>query len=470
MADPAADVTDAELAVLRHLWDHGTATRRQITDALYPDGGPAHYTTVQKLLERLEAKGYVRSRAGRRRPGVHRRRRPGRPDPPAAAGRGRQAVRRVGRPAAHEPGRGRAADRRRAGGAAGAGAAAASRPTRSPGGDPWAPSRSLLLANAAAAAALAAVVAGRARVGPPAGVRATGRGCWCWSSSSPRRWWRCRWRSCPGEPGATAPPDRRRSSPPRVPSAPEPGRWNPAARPARLHPEPVDPRPGRRSAARAPAVEAAPPAAAVAPEPPADPPVRGLRPLAAASCSPSGSAGRSGGGGWSPSGSPGSAGGCRLAEPGPATTWSTRPGRSPAGSGCGGSRGRVRRCRRVPDGVGRARPAAAAPAAAAVGGPRRRTSGRRCWPTSWPTCARGDHWVRRLELVVLGVYWWFPVAWLAVPAAAPAPRRRAATPGWWAAARPGGRRTPRRWSRRWRSCRARGGCRWRPAARPGRPN
>jgi beta-lactamase regulating signal transducer with metallopeptidase domain len=24
---------------------------------------------------------------------------------------------------------------------------------------------------------------------------------------------------------------------------------------------------------------------------------------------------------------------------------------------------------------------------------------------------RGDHWVRRLELVVLGLYWWFPLAW-----------------------------------------------------------
>ena len=60
MADPP-DVTDAELAVLRHLWDRGTATRRQLTDAVYPDGGPAHYTTVQKLLERLEAKGHVRS-------------------------------------------------------------------------------------------------------------------------------------------------------------------------------------------------------------------------------------------------------------------------------------------------------------------------------------------------------------------------------------------------------------------------
>ena len=26
---------------------------------------------------------------------------------------------------------------------------------------------------------------------------------------------------------------------------------------------------------------------------------------------------------------------------------------------------------------------------------------------------RGDHWVRRLELLALGLYWWFPVAWLA---------------------------------------------------------
>jgi BlaI family transcriptional regulator, penicillinase repressor len=59
--DDPPDVSDKELEVLRHLWDRGTATRRQVTDALYPDGGPAHYTTVQKLLERLEAKGYVRS-------------------------------------------------------------------------------------------------------------------------------------------------------------------------------------------------------------------------------------------------------------------------------------------------------------------------------------------------------------------------------------------------------------------------
>jgi BlaI family penicillinase repressor len=59
MARTPQDVTDAELAVLQVLWERGPASRRQLTDLLYPGGSPAHYTTVQKLLERLEAKGYV---------------------------------------------------------------------------------------------------------------------------------------------------------------------------------------------------------------------------------------------------------------------------------------------------------------------------------------------------------------------------------------------------------------------------
>jgi BlaI family transcriptional regulator, penicillinase repressor len=59
MARPAQDVTDAELAVLEVLWRQGPCSRRQIADVLYPGGQPAHYTTVQKLLERLEAKGCV---------------------------------------------------------------------------------------------------------------------------------------------------------------------------------------------------------------------------------------------------------------------------------------------------------------------------------------------------------------------------------------------------------------------------
>lgn len=54
------DVTDTELAILQVLWDQGNATRRQITDALYPGGGESHYATVQNLLGRLERKGFVR--------------------------------------------------------------------------------------------------------------------------------------------------------------------------------------------------------------------------------------------------------------------------------------------------------------------------------------------------------------------------------------------------------------------------
>lgn len=59
------DVTDAELAVLQLLWDRGAATIRQLTDALYPHANDVYYATVQKLLERLEAKGHVtRDRSG----------------------------------------------------------------------------------------------------------------------------------------------------------------------------------------------------------------------------------------------------------------------------------------------------------------------------------------------------------------------------------------------------------------------
>jgi predicted transcriptional regulator len=56
----ATDVTDTELAMLQVLWDRGEVTRRQIADALYPGGSESHYATVQKLLERLEKKGFVR--------------------------------------------------------------------------------------------------------------------------------------------------------------------------------------------------------------------------------------------------------------------------------------------------------------------------------------------------------------------------------------------------------------------------
>lgn len=60
MARPARDITESELAVLRVLWEKPSATIRQLTDLLYPGGSAAQYATVQKLLDRMEAKGYVR--------------------------------------------------------------------------------------------------------------------------------------------------------------------------------------------------------------------------------------------------------------------------------------------------------------------------------------------------------------------------------------------------------------------------
>jgi predicted transcriptional regulator len=58
MAREPQDVTDAELAVLEVLWREGTATVRQLRETVYPDDESQH-TTVQKLLDRLDQKGYV---------------------------------------------------------------------------------------------------------------------------------------------------------------------------------------------------------------------------------------------------------------------------------------------------------------------------------------------------------------------------------------------------------------------------
>jgi predicted transcriptional regulator len=60
MGRPAQDITESELAVLRILWDRQTATIRQLSDILYPGGEAAQYATVQKLLDRMETKGYVK--------------------------------------------------------------------------------------------------------------------------------------------------------------------------------------------------------------------------------------------------------------------------------------------------------------------------------------------------------------------------------------------------------------------------
>ena len=61
MARKFVGVSDAEMAVLRILWAHGPATVREAGVRLKPGKRCWAYTTIQTLLNRLEAKGYVAS-------------------------------------------------------------------------------------------------------------------------------------------------------------------------------------------------------------------------------------------------------------------------------------------------------------------------------------------------------------------------------------------------------------------------
>jgi BlaI family transcriptional regulator, penicillinase repressor len=58
------DVTEAELALLQVLWDDGPATIRQLVERVYKQTGTSVYATVQKLLDRLEAKECVQRERG----------------------------------------------------------------------------------------------------------------------------------------------------------------------------------------------------------------------------------------------------------------------------------------------------------------------------------------------------------------------------------------------------------------------
>ncbi len=55
---PPAAITDAELTILKVLWDAGPATVRELLDRLGTDWA---YTTVQTLVGRLVEKGHVRT-------------------------------------------------------------------------------------------------------------------------------------------------------------------------------------------------------------------------------------------------------------------------------------------------------------------------------------------------------------------------------------------------------------------------
>lgn len=50
---------NSELAVMELLWRKGRLTARQILDLLYPDASRPQHGTVQRLLQRLAAKGFV---------------------------------------------------------------------------------------------------------------------------------------------------------------------------------------------------------------------------------------------------------------------------------------------------------------------------------------------------------------------------------------------------------------------------
>jgi len=52
--------TDAELAILRVLWERGPSTVRQVHEVIVGRVGPAAYTTALKLLQIMTEKGLVR--------------------------------------------------------------------------------------------------------------------------------------------------------------------------------------------------------------------------------------------------------------------------------------------------------------------------------------------------------------------------------------------------------------------------
>ncbi len=61
MAKSRPDVGEAELEVLKVLWDHGPCTVRQVLEHLHGRGRRVAYTTALTFLTRLEQKEFVAS-------------------------------------------------------------------------------------------------------------------------------------------------------------------------------------------------------------------------------------------------------------------------------------------------------------------------------------------------------------------------------------------------------------------------
>ena len=58
-------ITDAQLAVMKVLWDRGPLTAKAITEAVYPECSESDFASVHSFLQRLEGKGLVeRDRSG----------------------------------------------------------------------------------------------------------------------------------------------------------------------------------------------------------------------------------------------------------------------------------------------------------------------------------------------------------------------------------------------------------------------
>ncbi len=52
-------VTEGELSILEVIWEQGSPTSREIAAAIYEKVSDSKMASVQKLIERLETKGYV---------------------------------------------------------------------------------------------------------------------------------------------------------------------------------------------------------------------------------------------------------------------------------------------------------------------------------------------------------------------------------------------------------------------------
>ncbi len=57
-------LANAELAVMELLWDEDRLTARRMREQLYPGTTKAQHGTVQRLLQRLEDKGFVERDCG----------------------------------------------------------------------------------------------------------------------------------------------------------------------------------------------------------------------------------------------------------------------------------------------------------------------------------------------------------------------------------------------------------------------